>query len=452
MKTPNCKSLKITRIIILPVLLLLIIIAAPQSSKAQKISYAEADAKTYKYYLEKNWSELIKTGNKALRNGHDFYYLHLRLGIAYFEKKNYLNAATHFRKAIEMSPENAFTAESLYYSYLYSGRFDAAKRLAESIPKDMQQRIGYEEPPFVSGINIEYQYLNPQDYTAEIQVGGQLEQSVAQAANYFNLGLIHQGDKGNKIFHAYSRFNITNRIYNSENINLPSVFDENIRRHQYYLQYSKVTNNNWMFNLSGHYLYTRAYATNESQRPGPGSMQNAYLYDADNHSFVAALSTGKQMGSFESSIKASLAGLNNKTQMQTGIELIWFPLGNRLLSVGSELFVWQQFQTNTNAQQSLIFKPYAGFFIGKHIFLQPSAIFGTIENYTEMNAYIVNDNPNPLQRKYEVLLNINNKDERVNFFLKYEFEKRENTYTFNNEEQKKQYNNQTITGGILWYF
>jgi len=434
------------------ILIIVILLALPQALKAQKISYPEADAKTYKYYLEANWTELIKTGNKALRNGHDFYYLHLRLGIAYFEKQNYLNAATHFRKALEMKPENAFTAESLYYSYLYAGQFDAAKRLSETLPKESQKRIGYEKPPFISGMNIEFQSVIPQDYTANIQAGDQLGQAVAQKGNYFNLGLIHLGNKGNKIYHAYSRFSMSNRIYNSEYTDLPAVFDENTGRHQYYLQYSKHSKKNWMFSLAGHYIYTRIYAYSENQRPGPGGIANTYLYDVNNHSFVAAMSAGKQIGSFESSIKASLAGLAGQTQMQTGIDLKWFPLGNRILSVGNELFVWQQFQNNLNVQQSLIFKPHAGFFIGKHIFLQPSALFGTIENYTEMNAYIVNDNPNPLLRKYEVLVNINNKDEKINFFLKYEYENRENSYILNNTEQNIQYNNQSITGGILWYF
>lgn len=434
------------------ILMIVILLALPQVLKAQKISYPEADAKTYKYYVEANWTELIKTGNKALRSGHDFYYLHLRLGIAYFEKQNYLNAATHFRKALEMNPKDAFIAESLYYSYLYAGQFDSAKRLAETLPKESQKRIGYEKPPFLSGMNIEFQSIIPQDYTADIKVGDQLEQSVAQKGNYFNLGLIHQGNKGNKIYHAYSHFRMSNRIYNSEDTDLPAVFDENIRRHQYYLQYSKHSQKNWMFSLAGHYIYTRIYANSENQSSGSGNMNNTFLYDVNNHSFAAALSIGKQIGSFQSSIKVSLAGLAEKTQMQTGFDVKWYPFGNRMLSVGSELFLWQQFQTSTNAEQSFIFKPQAGFFIGKHVFLQPSAVFGKIENYTELNAYIVNDNPNPLLRKYEVLLKINNKNEKINFFLKYEHENRENSFILNNTEQKIQYNNQSITGTILWYF
>lgn len=55
-------------------------------------SLPKVDALTYQLFQQKAWDNLIKEGNKAIQNGIDYYYLRVRMGIAYYEKGNYSGA------------------------------------------------------------------------------------------------------------------------------------------------------------------------------------------------------------------------------------------------------------------------------------------------------------------------------------------------------------------------
>ena len=48
------------------------------------INSAAVEQKSYQLYLDKNWSELIKYGNMAVDKGYDYFYLQMRIGIAFY--------------------------------------------------------------------------------------------------------------------------------------------------------------------------------------------------------------------------------------------------------------------------------------------------------------------------------------------------------------------------------
>lgn len=51
------------------------------------LTSATVEQKSYQLYIDKNWNELIKFGTNAINKGYNYYYLQLRVGIAYYEKK-----------------------------------------------------------------------------------------------------------------------------------------------------------------------------------------------------------------------------------------------------------------------------------------------------------------------------------------------------------------------------
>ena len=99
----------------------MILFAEAAYSQAQQTT-TSVDKVTYELWLEQDWDALIETGNRALDNGFDFYYLRYRLGIAYYQKQNYHRAGEHFQKAFEMNDGDDLLKEYLYYSYLLAGR------------------------------------------------------------------------------------------------------------------------------------------------------------------------------------------------------------------------------------------------------------------------------------------------------------------------------------------
>lgn len=66
------------------VLLIIVMFPAIGQTKRDFVSFNKA---SYELYTQKKWDELIIVGKEALKNNFDFYYLRVRLGIAYYEKR-----------------------------------------------------------------------------------------------------------------------------------------------------------------------------------------------------------------------------------------------------------------------------------------------------------------------------------------------------------------------------
>ena len=83
------------------------------------MNFTSLDKQTYELYLDKNWKDLISLGKNGLEKGFDYFYLRMRIGIAYYELANYHRAIPHFRKAQLFNSKDQFANEYLYYSYLF---------------------------------------------------------------------------------------------------------------------------------------------------------------------------------------------------------------------------------------------------------------------------------------------------------------------------------------------
>jgi len=62
---------------------------------------------------------LIDVAQNAVDNGIDYFYLRMRLGIAYYNKAEYKRAAVQFDKALSFNPWTQTALEYAYYSYVY---------------------------------------------------------------------------------------------------------------------------------------------------------------------------------------------------------------------------------------------------------------------------------------------------------------------------------------------
>jgi hypothetical protein len=120
-----------------PIVIIIIIIWiwAPSLLNAQAQpdkDFIYYNQKTYELYLSKNWDALIQEGKEAIDAGYDFFYLHQRIGIAYYELEQYSRAVTHFYNALDFNKEHPVTQEYLYYALLFSGRAAEARLFAQA--------------------------------------------------------------------------------------------------------------------------------------------------------------------------------------------------------------------------------------------------------------------------------------------------------------------------------
>ena len=87
---------------------------------------------TLSLYQQARWDQLAPLAREALQEGFDYYYLRMRLGIAYFETKRPQRAIPQFYRALRHNTEDPVAGEYLYYSLLYAGRADEARLFADA--------------------------------------------------------------------------------------------------------------------------------------------------------------------------------------------------------------------------------------------------------------------------------------------------------------------------------
>lgn len=138
----------------IPLLLFLLAsVASIAQEQIQRKQFAETDQTTYRFYIEEKWDSLIDAGKAGCKDGLDYYYLHARMGRAYFETGRYRKAVHSFRQALKHNRADAFSQEYLYYALIYSGQNTAADAVAGKMAPPTQKQLTIKSLPF--SLNLE---------------------------------------------------------------------------------------------------------------------------------------------------------------------------------------------------------------------------------------------------------------------------------------------------------
>lgn len=107
------------------------------NSFAQELSYKQIESTSFSLYENQQWEKLIKLGEKAIDEDLDFYYLNVRLGIAWFNIGDYYQAEKFFNKSLKQDESSQIVNEYLYIIKTILNRPLSAdinyNRLADSI-------------------------------------------------------------------------------------------------------------------------------------------------------------------------------------------------------------------------------------------------------------------------------------------------------------------------------
>ena len=168
-------------------------------------NFAWYDKYTYEAYQNKEWNEVISVGKEAIKDGVDFFYLRMRIGIAYYEQAKYRSAIACFKKALEFNANDPLTLEYLYYSYKFSGRiFDAglvyARHKSQLTSRKVKNPSGI-ITGFYTEAGLRFPGLVLQDYGPIKYVHAGLEQQLGSKLN---------------LYHGYSR--LSQNIFENETV------------------------------------------------------------------------------------------------------------------------------------------------------------------------------------------------------------------------------------------
>lgn len=409
------------------------------------------DKETYELYLAKDWNKLIKTGKKALKNGVDFYYLNYRMGIAYYEKQNYIQAVKYFKKTHKTNSDDDTLNEYLYYSYLFAGRYDQARNLGYYFTDKMKTRLGIRTVnPFFSSAELAYKVDFIDDYSYDKQLNEDVEQQINQKQTWYGFGLEHLTGAKTTIMGAYSKVNTESFNYDIDS-DLPEEYIGNVAQNQYYIALKQYLGSGFSTALGLHLLSSTFSSPTITIQRSPRGNQSSSLYFYEGKSFVAAANISKSFLIFNTTLETSIANLNNKTQLQPSLGLRIYPFGNAKFYSDTKGIYISENDNGTKTNYTAIKQSFA-FKIKKYSFISSSVTFGELVNYTDFNASLVNNNVDILKLQFNNYLNIGFNNGKFNLFANYQYSIKENTYKVNDIDNSIEYNSQSILFGAKWYF
>jgi hypothetical protein len=231
--------------------IILVIVALSSFQSSAQTTYKEVESTSYTLYQNKDWTALAAFGEKAQENGFDYFYLNLRLGIAYFNLRNYKTSKIYLEKANKSNSYNEATKEYLFWNNYHLLKEKEAKNWYTQLDDTTQQRIDYQPEKIINSVYIGL----GQKFSNDKNVAGNV--------NYFNVILHH---------HLTGRIDLK-QGYTFTNQNI--VWGD-FTQHQYYLNPSFLINKTLKFNVATHgaqYKSNLDFRINSSfQTPPPRQM------------------------------------------------------------------------------------------------------------------------------------------------------------------------------------
>ncbi len=490
---------------LIPLIFTLLLLTPERLKASTTVDYKTVDELTYKYFLEKKWDSVIILGKKALHADIDFYYLRVRMGLAYYEKREYIPAGTHLEKARKFEADDPVIADYLYYSYLFTNQLEEARLLQASLPAKAKNVIDAKKG-FVDALSFE------SGYTLSSNNALKDKPSLMEADSIYGETDVY----GNYLYeHLGMKFNLSNRIgltlaYNYLNFSktkyiqysriedhldgiadsswgqyyhysFPRViydtsFRYNVNQHEVYASLSWYLNGGIRIMPAFHLIYVSyplvsasaeevtvndtGYYLNEGQEyvtfPFNRTIYTFTRSDTSFSNYFVGLALSKKFGRVNIGISGSYSNLNNKKQKQAGASVTWLPFGN--LNLYSTTSVTGFFQ---GKDKRFLFSEVLGAKITSWCWAEGSFNYGDYTNASIMNGAVVYNNSDVIDYRASGSLYFL-VGKHLQFSLLYQYSRKESIqyyFTTNpatNEVNTKPstlfvpYNTNTIIGGITW--
>jgi len=382
----------------------------PSSAESQQIlSTKTVDSISYSYYMNKDWTKLIDFAENSIDNGFEFAMLRMRLGIAYFEKSNYIDAIKNFEKVLEFDSSNKTAMEYLYYCNKYLNRDGEADYTAYKFPESVRKKINYRSIRLAERVNLEggVKFNNNKDRDNLMYYYIGLDNTLLPV---LKLSLYFQQYQQKKY---YDFFNFVQ--------NKKDRYSFTVNQYQYFIKPSLHLPLNITVIPAFNYVSTK--------------WNNTYTYSRGYH-----LSVIKSVSKFDVGGYFNYSDLNNSYQRQWGLYFNTYPLGNLNLYTLSTLTLQNQNKTNY-----IIFDQVLGGKVSDFLWLEASATFGDIDNYTEKQGLYIYNSIDKTTFKF---------GSSAIFYISSEFQF-EIQYQLENKKQfgtNKEYKQNAIIGGIKWTF
>jgi len=372
------------------ILIWILFIIASTTSLSQRVEdYRYWDSLTYKLYLDSDWKNLSQKATESINRGYDYYYMRMRLGISLYERKNYLSALKHFRKALESNEGDPIALEYIYYSYLLSGRDLNSRAVRADFGSILRENTAATAGS--TRISADYMCTNSQSddlITAKETVyGWGLPGNLVIPMYFTNLSLSASFPLSDftTLFQSVTGMERTNYFYYNDGINSSELPEQKVRQYQYYLSLIFGNRKGLVVSPAFHYINVRYPLIYFS---GSGIPPAAYTYINTDHNIVTGISINQLAGLFEFQISAHYMYLNYANHLQGSAGIYLYPTGNNHLYLGISYFP-RYSETGSGWDFNSSSRGLLGIGISGRIWLEFSGMIGDMTNFVYKNGYIV---------------------------------------------------------------
>jgi hypothetical protein len=362
------------------------------------LSYKMVDSASYNYYINKNWTELISIGNRSIKQGIDYYYLRMRIGVAFYEQAKYYSALPHFLQAYTLNSSDTILKEYIFYCFRFIGQTDEARKFSKSFSMELLQKLKLKNSNLLHMVAAE----SGIKFTTYENQGNML---------YSNLALKHRLFKIGSLYHAFTYLD-QNKTYEYYFTNLNYAdyrYKINLEIKTVQIQYFIAGNfpirKGWSIAPTLHYvnLYTLSDTSKYySYKNGSLTKYNSSVNVSFTNYFSGSLGIKKTIGCFDVTAFTSLSNFDNKKQLQNGLSGSFYPFGNNklVLSVTGYIQTEDGYKTlKTASSQSLVYS------FGPKIWISVSTFFNTAKNINEGNGLLLNNSYDLTYKRGSCLLN-----------------------------------------------
>ncbi len=407
-------------------------------------TFRTVDATTYHYFLDQKWDSLVAVGKTALKSDIDYYYLRIRLGIAYFNKGKYAKAIQHLQKATKFNSGDSTALEYMYYAYRSYNRPLYQSHIAKQLKGNARQRILKQFPLYRNSFSPEvgYQGDNKLAYVYNPSLGV-LQFDLPQSYMFFGLDYKHYFG-GIALNAAYEYFD-SRRM--KETVTPLSTIDEkyNVAEHHFYVN-TEISSKNKLTIVPALQYQSLKYAKTS---PLLNVTDSTYTFPLTNFSYnniIASLAFNKDISTVSLGLAASFSRIYNKNIFQATGQVTWFPLGNLNLYSTTTLAYMifpgasngykrakgavQQTIAATNGDKShAVIEEAIGGKVTKNLWIEAQGAFNGLRGYNKANATVVFNNPE--QVKYMVgLTGVYEVSKVLELTIGYQFSQKDITGTY----------------------
>ncbi len=378
-------------------IIFLFLISLPGLGQTE-MSYRHFDSLTFLQYSSGDWKELIKTGNEALRIGYDTYYLRLRLGVACFERKNFLLAMKHFEEALKFNSGDPFAGEYLYASHLEMNRPMDAYRVFDQLPSRVRNQLDGTLPSLhQAGVSAGHLFSDQPEKFDHFDLDGSEnyygETDMTLSGNHLTAGLSWGFKQGIYLYGGYTWIALEKNKLVQINDSLTVDDQYPLDQHQVYLSGHFPVGWGISAQAAVNYLIDNYKVTMPRYDPANGS----YSYPRQEYnlqSVIAFISLTRDFKIVRTAISGAWSNLNDRRQVQAGFHALAFPLGNLNFYFSSKLL-----DHMVDDDHHFIYEQMVGFRIAKPLWMEANFTVGEMKDYYDQSAFRVYNFTDAMQLK-----------------------------------------------------